>query len=176
MKRAERRKNERRKKPSDTLVFDYKHLPYGKYAVIQIVAFSLGIPAAGIWYQFFSKWRGPTGFIYQPSAWMPALGIVLALWLLATFAPIRDFLTVRNERIEIKGDVVRFYNMWNRKKFEAKVGDIQMLRAGVAITSKVKRYVFKSGKQSFFFSADIGDVERLLRLLGVNGQPAKPVS
>lgn len=149
------------------MVFDYRHLPYAKYASIQIICFSLCVPATLIYFQFYSKWRGPNGFIHHPDAWGPVVGILALFLLLTTYAPVRDLLTVRNERVEIKGDVVRFYNMWNRKTFEAKIAETQLLRAGVALTSKVRRYVFQSGKQSFFFSADIGELDRLLKLLGV---------
>jgi len=158
----------KKKHPGDPLVFDYRALPYAKYAGIQIVFFLLVVPAVLVYYRFYSKWRGPMGFFHHIEAWGPVVGFLAFFLLLTLYAPIRDLLTIRNERIEIHGDRLHFYTMWNRKKVDAKLSEIKLLRAGIALTSKVRRYVFTAGKASFFFSADIGDAKRLLKLLNVN--------
>jgi hypothetical protein len=163
MKSADKPVKPARKRPGDPLVFDYRSLPYGRFALIQIFSFSAVAVGVFIYFQSYSKWRG--GFIHHPEAWGPVVTFLVLFLLLTMYAPVRDLLTVRNERIEVHGPRLLFFNMWNRKKFDAKLSDIELLKAGIPVTSRVKRYVFKSGKQSFFFSADIGDVKRLLRLL-----------
>jgi hypothetical protein len=156
-----------KKRPGDPLVFDYRALPYGKFAVIQLFAFPVLAVGVLVYYQYYSKWRG--GFRSHSEAYGPVLLFLVGFLVLAMAGPIRDLLTVRNERVEIHGDRLKFFDKWNRLKLEAKLSEIELLRGGLAVTSKVKRYVFQAGKQSFFFSADIGNVERLLKLLNVDG-------
>jgi len=156
-------KKQPRKHSPEPLVFNYRHLPYAKYAVVQIVMFLFVAAAVVIYFQYYSPWQG--GFIKQPSTRVPVFGFLAAFLVVAMYAPVRDFLVARNERIEIHADRLWFISSFGRKKFDARLSEVRLLRAGMPVTGKVKRYVFQAEKQSFFFSADISNIDRLLKLL-----------
>ncbi|HEY3779685.1 MAG TPA: hypothetical protein VGL56_01280 [Fimbriimonadaceae bacterium] len=160
---AKAAKKRPQKHAPEPLVFSYRHLPYGNYAIAQIMMFALISGGVVVYFQYFSKWRG--GFITHSSAYVPVFGFVAIFMLVACYAPLRDLLVSRNERIEIHADRLWFINSFGRKKFDARLSEVKLLRAGMPITGKVKRYVFQAEKQSFFFSADISNLDRLLKLL-----------
>ena len=67
----------------------------------------------------------------------------------------------------MRADRIAFFSLLGRKKIHAKLSEVKLIRAGKPVTSKVTRYVFTAAGKSFYFSGDISDVERLLKLLGV---------
>jgi hypothetical protein len=150
------------------LVFRYTGPQYRVYPLVQLVAFLVFAIGVIVYYQFISPWHG--GFIRVPSARTP-VAIFLVIFLVVTcFKPILDFLSYKNEKIEVSGTRLVRFDRLGRKSFEDQIRNIKLFRAGVPITTRLtgssKRYIYTANGKYFNFSGDIDDAPRLLQLLG----------
>ena len=88
----------------------------------------------------------------------------------ACFKPVLDWLRFRNEKIEVQGSRISYYNRLGKKSFEDQLKNIELFRSGMPITTGVmggsKRYIYMANGKYFNFSADIDDGARLLQILG----------
>lgn len=150
-------------RPHNILVFRYEGPEYKRYPLVQILAYLLFAVGAVLYFGWFSEYR--VAFFHDRRFYGPVAIVLTGFAIPFTLQPVLQLLKGRNERIELAGDLLTSFGRFGRKRFRAHLNEISLVRVGVPVTSRVKRYVFQAGERRFTFSEDISGLDKLLKAL-----------